>query len=1260
MDFRAVEDLNVAFCSFDEKGVLLACNLAWARLFALQDKEEAFKWFREEFKKSHNRFVKGIREALDNGSANLMLECDNATGEKFFAEVRFNREKDIVICHAFEITKYVRPKGENFHDDIGAEGMLKNAGENFHDDIGAEGMLKKVTKVLMDAAPFAVSVWDINHKFIDCNKQTLEMFGLTHIQEYGIRYNETIPEKQPCGTPSWERGQEYLRKTFTDGVKRFHFMRKHVTTGEPIPVEITMVRIDSRTEPYVAAFIEDLRVRALLERENAVARRWKGVLDTMPVGVNMYDENNVMLEVNKTMLEQFECTSKEEYLERWRDTLPEYQPDGKLTTEKFAEAIKEAFEKGEVNGREWQMQTINGRPVPMHIKSVVAEENGKPLLVTYTTDLRQLHNAMQKVQEEQEFNSVLYENSPYGVSVWNSRNEVIGLNRQLMKIFAVRDFEQFTKKFKTLYNEYQPNGIHSEEGFYDYMRRAFDGETVRFEWTNLSATGEELPLEITFVRYRRGDEYFVAAYTVDLRDVKSTMVRLREADERSAILTNATPIACALINSEMKVVECNQAAVNLLAKTADSPFEYHDSEDGEFYYCEGKCTECGFYRRAECVARRCLIRNWRHTIDGYRESPEKINDLIKQMCESAAEEGIKRTTSKRRTLSGYEIFAETTLVPVKYRNGQGYALYMQDLSEAKLREIAEEESRAKTRFLARMSHEIRTPMNAVLGVTEIQLQKGSHTPDTEDAFLRIHRSSTLLLAIINDILDLSKVEAGKMEIVPAVYEFASLVVDTVQLHLMDIGTKQLDFKLFVDENIPKFMVGDEIRIKQVLNNLLSNALKYTKEGEVTFGVSSEKTDSGVMLVCKVTDTGQGMTKSQLSTLFEVEFNRLNVHQNRDIQGSGLGLTITYHLVGLMNGKIEAESTPGKGSTFTVKIPQEIQGDEVMGKQKAAELQDLESVKNSLKKISRFEREIMSDGRVLIVDDVESNLFVAKGMLMPYKLTIETVTSGYEAVDCIKNGKNYDIIFMDHMMPGLDGVETTKIIRETGCKTPIVALTANIIVGQEEMFLKNGFSDFISKPIDANKLDECLKKFIKTSRQSQPKEENAVISDALKASFLRDAKKAIAALSGISNFSDKNLKLYKINAHGMKSALANIGENALSGVAGKLEDACNAKNIEKIISENASFLAALSDIVKKFSPHELSASVDENPEFLRSQLSAIINACENFDKKAAKNAVKALNQKSWSLETQKIIESISQSILHSDFDEAAKTARGKIT
>jgi len=513
---------------------------------------------------------------------------------------------------------------------------------------------------------------------------------------------------------------------------------------------------------------------------------------------------------------------------------------------------------------------------------------------------------------------------------------------------------------------------------------------------------------------------------------------------------------------------------------------------------------------------------------------------------------------------------------------------------------AEAASNAKSNFLANMSHEIRTPMNAILGIAEIQLRDADLDPATEEAFNSIYESGDLLLKIVNDVLDLSKIEAGKLEIFPAKYDLPSMLNDTVQLNCMRYESKPIEFSLRVDPDTPMEMFGDVLRIKQILNNVLSNAFKYTHEGKVILSVHSEPENSElndeVTIIFSVSDTGQGMASEQVEKLFD-EYTRFIAGTDRAEEGTGLGMSITKHLIETMNGTISVESELNRGSTFTIKIPQKQTGTDVCGKELAEKLQGMKYKKNPIRRKTQFIREYMPYGKVLVVDDIASNLFVAKGMLGPYGLEIETSSSGFDAIKKVRNGKTYDVIFMDHMMPKLDGIETVKLIRELGYKQTIVALTANAVVGRAEMFLNEGFDGFISKPIDSRELDLVLNEFIKSRQPAEVieaarhKYENNIIETemleemqdtTLDEFFVMDAENTLNILENlpkdIRGMDNDEIETFITTVHGIKSALNVVGKTEMSDAAYELEKAGEAREFELIKAELPAFTAALRKMI----------------------------------------------------------------------------------
>ena len=626
-------------------------------------------------------------------------------------------------------------------------------------------------------------------------------------------------------------------------------------------------------------------------------------------------------------------------------------------------------------------------------------------------------------------------------------------------------------------------------------------------------------------------------------------------------------------------------------------------------------------------------------------------------------------------------------------------------------DLAKKASESKSRFLSKMSHEIRTPMNAILGMSELIL-RGNISDEAREQVLTIRQSGRHLLSIINDILDFSKIESGKMRIVNNKYHFSSTIADIISITKMHINTPELHFAVYIQKDIPDELFGDEVRLRQVLINVLSNAVKYTPSGHVTLDAFWENAADDIsLLTIKIKDTGIGIKPEDMGDLFG-EFNQFDVEKNRNIEGTGLGLAITYNLVKLMDGNIEVSSEYGAGTEFTVTLPQKLLNETVQktsvpsfeGKKalvygrtplymeytgralkdlsidfhitydciglpekileetwdfifveeeliyvvrylvescnsniqvvmmtNAIDRQDfsalimpvhLFSIVNALTSENRMfcaksqnsENFIAPDASVLVVDDIDINLMVAEGMLRPYEVNITLCHSGSEAIKSVKS-KDYDLVFMDHMMPEMSGIETVEFIRgiDNGTRhnakyasLPIVALTANAIVGAREMFIQNGFNDFLSKPIEPSKLNSILTKWLPKEKQKPInytsyniheneaaiaiEESNINIEDVnvSKGMFFSGGgiknyldtlavfhKDFIAKIDELANcFEAKDLSLYTTHVHALKAACANIGADKLSEQAKLLEAASLENNREFIEKHNEHFIEAL--------------------------------------------------------------------------------------
>ena len=385
---------------------------------------------------------------------------------------------------------------------------------------------------------------------------------------------------------------------------------------------------------------------------------------------------------------------------------------------------------------------------------------------------------------------------------------------------------------------------------------------------------------------------------------------------------------------------------------------------------------------------------------------------------------------------------------------------------------AERANHAKDDFLASMSHEIRTPINGILGMNEMILRESTDDRITEYAN-GISSSGSVLLSLVNEILDFSKISSGKLNLLPIEYELRGMLDSLVNMISPRTVAKALKFQVRVFPGTPNFLVGDEVRVRQVIANLLSNAVKYTQEGSITLDVNYERgTGKRITLLVSVEDTGIGIHKEDLPKLFST-FQRLEETRNRNIEGTGLGLAITQQLVRLMKGKITAESVYGKGSKFSVAIPQMISRDGRVGEyQNEGEAQRLSS------EGEYHENFQAPTARILVVDDNNMNLKVAQLLLKKTKAQLTLSTGGRESLDILRKEK-FDIILLDHMMPEMDGVEALRVMKSEHLAdgTPVIALTANAVEGARQMYLSYGFDDYLSKPIVGKALEECLQKWL---------------------------------------------------------------------------------------------------------------------------------------------------------------------------------------
>ncbi len=470
-----------------------------------------------------------------------------------------------------------------------------------------------------------------------------------------------------------------------------------------------------------------------------------------------------------------------------------------------------------------------------------------------------------------------------------------------------------------------------------------------------------------------------------------------------------------------------------------------------------------------------------------------------------------------------------------------------------------------------------------------------------DYAVNIQSASKTLLSLINDILDFSKIEAGKMEIIPVTYDTVLFLNDVINMIDIKAKQKQLDFRVDIDNSIPAMLYGDEVRNRQVIVNLLNNAVKYTKQGYIKLSVSAIREADGVTLRIQVSDSGIGIKEDDLNKLFE-GFQRLDLEKNRNIEGTGLGLAITHKLVEQMNGRMEVSSIYGQGSVFTVYLPQKVRDEKPVGDFR----QHLEAVaKNQTEYKESF---IAPDVKVLVVDDNEMNLAVVKALLKKTQVQVTVCMSGKDCLE-IAAKESFDIILLDHMMPEMDGIETLHRLKtgENKCSgVPVIALTANAIVGAKAEYINAGFSDYLSKPIDGGALEKMLFKYIPKSKLKSGTNENfapspEVITEKEETGSCINRKLGLEHCGDDESLYRETLQLfieiydeklistnellacedwenYIVYVHGLKSSALTIGAESLSADARKLEYAGKDIKAGKNTEENIAFIKEHNDRV----------------------------------------------------------------------------------
>ena len=742
-------------------------------------------------------------------------------------------------------------------------------------------------------------------------------------------------------------------------------------------------------------------------------------------------------------------------------------------------------------------------------------------------------------------------------------------------------------------NQPLSSGVHAIHPDQDYVARSVARFSRIVSGEEFIVTDDEIDwpgkgIRSFRVTYRRildsnGDFDGIVLTLLDV-----TEVRMQEADRRVNDLLNSSKTSCLLWDEEGRILAYNTECARVFGLREDlSPEEF----DSVFFSIEPE----------------------------FQPGGAKTKTVRAELMRIALETGFTQVTGQLAKIDGTPIYVSVTVARIEWMSGYRLIVYLHDITNLTLKEAeakeAEAASQAKSTFLANMSHEIRTPMNAVLGMAELLLQDDLNNRQQRYAH-DIHQAATSLLEIIDDILDVSKIQAGKLNLVPTHYDFNLLIDKVGSITQFMVKDKDVTFRLSMQGPIPT-LYGDSTRLRQVLLNLLGNAVKFTDKGYIQLIVSS--TDDTIHIT--VSDTGMGIPPESLPTLFDA-FEQADVEKNRDKTGTGLGLTITRSIIEMMGGRISVESDYGKGSSFHVEFPK------VLG--------DVNLI---------YEEDVIGftvyapEARVLIVDDNTANLSVASGLISLCGIEVETALSGKEAIELVKQNQ-YDIVFMDQRMPEMSGIETTKAIRELQINVTIIALTASAMNGDKALMLSAGMDDYLVKPIIKNELQRALQRWIprekllemppdKVNRHRFEDTGNTEFWSRIEQISEIDLSVGLSRFDGQRSVYEKTLKLmlqeiekseknlpaflssgdmagFRIEVHGIKGALANIGAMNLSAKAFNLEKASDRMDAAYCELNLPDLLMGLGELNRRFREAFVVMTYRDGPIVVTPELHSVLH------------------------------------------------------
>ncbi len=761
----------------------------------------------------------------------------------------------------------------------------------------------------------------------------------------------------------------------------------------------------------------------------------KSILKSMPFAMHIWSQNHTMIDASIKAAELFGFSSVQELMDNFYKTLPEFQPNGEYSKILCHKYLDEALTHEAIR-KNWLHIDIEGKEVPCEITFIANTWNNERVVYVFLRDLRERNAILTKLEESHEYSKIMLDASPVGAMIWDHTGTPVGCNTAMCKAFGLRNHDEFMQNLAQLYPPYQPDGSPSLQKMQEQLQKAFTEGHAEGPWMGTSIDGKEVPTAVTAVRTRHNGQDMVVVFYKDLREVEESIRKAQAAEKRTEAILNGVPMGINILTPEAKIIDANEEALHISR----------------------------FYNKEKFLAD--VMQSFPPTQANGQSTDLFIQDKFMQTAQNG-----KSRFELLAIDANQELYSmDTTLVRAHIEKEDLYIAYCMDLRETHkmLSEIqdaqkaAEQSAQAKSDFLANMSHEIRTPMNGILGL--LRILSGTKLNTMQQSYLEKALFSTHeLLRIINDILDFSKIEAGKLELENTSFTIHEICSELESLFGHTIQEKGLTHALNEGQHSTLRVLGDPLRLKQVLLNLINNAIKFTEKGQVSLDITSEITnDTSIKYQFAIKDTGIGLSQEQVQNLFSA-FTQADTSVTRKYGGTGLGLVISKRIVHMLQGEIWVESTPGKGSTFffTATFP--------LTDQKAAPL---------CAPLNDTQDYQAQGEHILLVEDNQINQIIAEELLQSMGYTVDIANNGQEALNFITQ-KPYDAILMDIQMPIMDGLTATKTLRQNPqyAQLPIIAMSAHAMAGDREKSLKHGMNEHITKPIVPEILFSTLRRWL---------------------------------------------------------------------------------------------------------------------------------------------------------------------------------------